>query len=544
MSRPWACLAGLVLLLAMSRTGMAQELFVTGGPDGSTSHAWMIIPGAGDGTILHFYPRRKGEALDAGAPARRAGVIDGLPQFAAAGGDRLFIVCRGTQGERRIWRVFSMRAVAAPIGEAWVTEPMDGFDIHPPLDSPTRPLDFSVSAAGACALTIEGESLSLRLLRGGRWMPLELPEGFDIATPSQRDGMRLLGTRDGLLLLRIDSEARTIHAWSCRWSTQALSRLDTERTREGLAPLAWEPRNAAWETPPLDTLHAEIRVCVVDERVVMAARDGEGTLWLHVSPLPGELAFAPLDSLEGVDAAFGVAGADGRLLVAQFEETHQGRGVRIRELDLAGAGVVYDGPARLGAPLGRPEYLLLAAIMLQLTACALVFILKPEQRDAIWLPDDYALAPGFRRMLGGALDLSLVLGITERFWLTFAPAILGENDTPVMRALALAVSTMALLVLQGTLLEAAFGRTLGKFVASIRVIAPRPVPGETAPVAARPSMGQSFLRNLVKWGLPPLGLLSLLDREGRNRGDQMAGTLTAMRLEPEPLTRDDDADDR
>ena len=538
-----AWMAILALTMGWAGHATAQELFVAGGPGGPTHHAWMIVPapGGNDATILHFFPRRKGEAPDIGTPARRAGVIDGLPQLAAAGGNRLFVACRGSVGNRRIWRVFSMRAMQAPIGEAWVTHPADGYDVHPPLDTTTRPLDLAVSALGACVLTHDGNVMTLVALLDARWVPLELPEGLARASTGERDGLRMLGTGDGLLMLMVDTTTGTIRAWFSRVTRESLSLLDSERNREGLAPMSWDSLDATWQTPPVDTQHAEIRACVAGDRVALASRDGEGVLWIHTATLGGaSLVFSPLASIDGVDAAFGITGLDDRLLIAQLIESPPERGVRVREVDLASGVVIYDGPPRLGMPLGRPEYLLLAAILLQLTACALVFILKPEREDAIWLPEGYAMAPGFRRVLAGALDASLVLGIVERFWIALAPAILGENDTPVMRGLALALSAMALLVLQGTILEAFFGRTLGKFVASICIIAPCTRPGDSHVEAMRPSFGQAFLRNLVKWGLPPLGLLGLLDRDGRNRGDQLSGTICALRLEADDERPTDD----
>jgi hypothetical protein len=203
---------------------------------------------------------------------------------------------------------------------------------------------------------------------------------------------------------------------------------------------------------------------------------------------------------------------------------------------------MHKGAPVARSPFRKPEYILLVVMLLEMSACALVFILKPDDGSALTLPEGYSLAPVFRRALAGAIDLSLMLTVSRWFWDAYGPQVLGEGDGQLARSLAAAISTVLLLIVQGALLEAMLGRTIGKMLVGIEVVQ-LPGPRDAVQELRRPSLARTLVRNMVKWGLPPIGLLGLLDPEGRHRGDQFTRTLCVMRFEDEPGRDGDDEGD-
>jgi len=77
----------------------------------------------------------------------------------------------------------------------------------------------------------------------------------------------------------------------------------------------------------------------------------------------------------------------------------------------------------------------------------------------------------------------------------------------------------------GTVAESVFGTTAGKLLLGCRVARAAGVGGPR-----RVGAGAAFVRNLVKWALPPVAALALLETSGRHRGDLLARAVVLVRV--------------
>ncbi len=93
-------------------------------------------------------------------------------------------------------------------------------------------------------------------------------------------------------------------------------------------------------------------------------------------------------------------------------------------------------------------------------------------------------------------------------------------------------ASLAVLVGLNSILEAFFGRSIGKMLMGIELIAA----ATSGPEAAQPMkvpFHRCFLRNLIKWCLPPVAMIGLLTATGRHRGDEFSRAAAVVRYEEE-----------
>ncbi|MCA9287374.1 MAG: RDD family protein, partial [Phycisphaerales bacterium] len=203
--------------------------------------------------------------------------------------------------------------------------------------------------------------------------------------------------------------------------------------------------------------------------------------------------------------------------------------LRLVEVSLDTGAVLYDGAMQTGAPLGQQEVRALLIVVMGVSAVLLLWAIRGAgQERTIRLPEDAALAEPGDRLLAALADYLVVCVLTG--W------ALGEGlwDMVTMRVLMGVQGPQAALVFLGvgvglgTLMEGLFGRTPGKVIFGVRVVA---AAGRRGGTWAPPGLGRALGRNLFRWVLAPVALLELTRRDGRHAGDRLAGTAVAVEIE-------------
>ena len=94
-------------------------------------------------------------------------------------------------------------------------------------------------------------------------------------------------------------------------------------------------------------------------------------------------------------------------------------------------------------------------------------------------------------------------------------------------------TALAIAIPIASVMEAGFGRSPGKALLGIEVV--RMSRGESAftGLVVRPSLVMCLVRNAIKWIMPPVAMLGLLDPELRHRGDVLSRSAVVVKYEDE-----------
>ncbi|CAN0594975.1 unnamed protein product [Laminaria digitata] len=157
----------------------------------------------------------------------------------------------------------------------------------------------------------------------------------------------------------------------------------------------------------------------------------------------------------------------------------------------------------------------------------------PDRSDAMQIPDACVLADPGRRLIATMLDAVLVASVVGWYFdvsaseiLTMAVIVRPDNAWAVIPI------TMMMGVGVSTISEWLQGRTPGKMLVVIRVV--RAQSGELV----RPRLWSALVRNAIKWILPPVAALALIDPEALHRGDRASRTLVVSPRPADPIPSD------
>lgn len=465
------------------------------------SHAWFITATAEGFQLVHAAPRER--AARAGAApagsARTARPLLERPEALAARADRVYLVFPPTESPSGlVRRVLTARAVPAGLEGLWTDLPLGVFDLAPGLPGGGVLIDLGVTAGrdGAVhALLHDGSGLAVLRMGVESWERVEPPAGLEGRSGVEPGDAAMLSYADGLLLaVRDDNGSR---AWTLR---------------EG----AWEPATLSdwdrfWSAP--------WRVGWRHEVIVGA---GGSEVW----SIGADDAWR-LGSIGGRgDESWSVAalGSSGRLVrIGRSPET----GLHATEISLTTGRELHDGPVVARSPVSADEFRLIAAMLLAVMVAALLVIIRPSPETAWTVPDGWALADAGRRMIATLFDLLLVVWVV-------APAF-GATVREVLTLQVLIMPDHAWLAIPGTMVagaltmgvwEGLLGYSPGKFVAGVRVYRATPGPERKLGVF------WGLVRATIKWIIPPVAALALIDREGRHRGDAAARAVVVARAVP------------
>jgi uncharacterized RDD family membrane protein YckC len=527
------------------------------------THGWLAIPGDVGAVLVHVPPRRQGGWADGRAhgaldgTARRAMLLDSMPAAMGAIGDRVYLIFEQSTpaGEPVRRSVFSLLARPSAVGGYWYFEPEGHLNPHPSLGA-SGTLRAAVGTPAGLAVLIEGElpesGASLQLLRQDRWWDMPSPT----AIPPGRTF--LLATPEGLGLLTLSAQGGA-ELWV------GTVRQDPAPAKPPINPFGndfgddqtyWPGSNA---TSPIaavpmlwkkSTLAADGSLLELDLRrtrffqvsglmtYVTSAPDGMikvGTVTddtsfeiARLSGITERFAAVPLDAPGRVVLAW-MAADEATVAGAARAKTHP----ELREISVFTGRVMYSGPGKGDAPVSAQEVQLLAGALVGIMTVVLFIVLRREPDDgAFHLPQGTSLAEPGRRFMASVLDLALVLLVASRLWefpltdlLVPVGLLSGQSLWVIGTALGLGLAV-------GTLSEWLTGRTLGKLITGCEVIDVRP----REQVLHRPHFWQSLVRNAVKWLVPPVAVLGLMDSQGRHRGDSFARSAVVIRVEESPET--------
>lgn len=497
-------LAGLmpIAILAVFASGALADAFVVGSGavnrNGAIveAHGWVVLDKPeGGGVVLAHLPPRHG-AVHGGhrGVARLSRVFENAPEALAAEGRRVYFVFAG---EPR--RVLSIEAAPTQVEGVWRDTPEGRLTPHTHLPAGGKLLGFA-SAAGRLAVLIEDER-GRRLLEmaGDRWNESDLP-------PEARSEGRwaLAGDADGLALARLDGG--------------------------GL----WRRDDGIWRAEPFEIADGSMLAGLFRGRAVLIGPDAQnpGRLAVTLAGGPGVSTIAITDRPASINRVGVVVLPDqtGRLAMVWLADTGGGRAGahHIREISLSTGRVLYEGPVERVTPVSAEEFRLLAVGLVLIIVVSLFVVLRPiDDRAPVVLPEGAALASPGRRFVATAIDVlvcalpvSMVMDVSVSRIVTGA-VLLGPG--PEWMAIP---AVFAVGVVYGTLFESLFAGTVGKLLLGCRVVR------GTGPVGSsvRLGLGACFVRNLIKWVLPPVASLAMLEPSGRHRGDLIARAIVVVAI--------------
>lgn len=303
------------------------------------------------------------------------------------------------------------------------------------------------------------------------------------------------------------------------------------RPRAGGADAVTLTTNGIWPLARFDSLHQNFSV---------AGIDGSQRLLVLSVPPREETNAAPTGTKENSPASD--PSATPKAPTTPAAKPQPAGGQQLFEVSAATGRELYAGPPRSELPITATDFRLMVALLLSIMVLVLVLVMKPGQPGEVILPPNASMAEPGRRFLATLIDALAAALIASR--LSDVP--LAEAIVPVTwfteHGLAFIGLFFASGIVIGTAGEAIAGKSLGKFLTGCEVVLARPTKPADAAIAAttqnleeppRPAFHLLLLRNIVKWLLPPIAAIALVDPTLRHRGDILAGAAVVIFTDPD-----------
>lgn len=513
-------LTGVALLVLAALAAWAQAAPVFSVGSGSRfdaaappaeAHGWVIIgrPDADGVLLVHLPPRRGSAHGETAGTARRSRMLESRPIAMAAHGRELVMVF---EGEPR--RVLSIHAVPSALDGIWQDIPAGRMTPLPPLPADGELAGLALPEGKPAALIRLTDGWRLLELIGGGWTDRPVPPDFtSVATDAD---VALFAEAGSLSIVRSGTEPAVF----------TRPDPDSDWTQHRLAiPAA---------SRPLGLIRGEVLVAVP------AGPDSQG-LELVLAGAGGASRLAEIGLPDSVgDGGPGLAvipDESGRLAMVWMARDEEG-GVAsmVRELSLSTGRVLYDGPVSRVLPVSPEEFRLMAAGLIVVMVVSLFVVLRPGgEGGAIVLPAGTALAFPGQRFSATVLDVAVcALIVSFVFGVPFTEIVTGAVLVTPGEGWVTIPAVFAVGAVYGTVMDRLAAGTIGKLILGCRVLrATVGPPGR----GRRLGWGAAFVRNIVKWTLPPVAALAMMDGSGRHRGDVAAGAVVVTRLaddEPGP----------
>lgn len=548
-------------------------------------------------TVLHIPPRAGGagvgvRAADDGT-VRAASALTDMPLSAAAVGDTLYLAFNGARGKATQHRLVSVRAVPVGAGALWATSPNGRMNEEPVLDHPGRLAGLAGTGAGVAALLIDDGRPSLMMLDtwAKQWKAIELPaEMHDWLSGGATAANEDAAGRSAAL------RAREMPWWGAPWRVVGGSRwfgvlayrggddwtlwrkAIVEDATQGAAP-EWTRIDVSLNGTALEGISSaqaanmagsRVQFGVVDgELVAMGLRDAakrepadsqapaQGASAERAHPrmdaaivtrrVDTSAAWRSLATVNGVSelATLAPMEAVGRLVVFWEDKSPLTRGEgerrrtlgppdwQIAELSASSGEVFYQGKLRLPMAAATSDYRALGLVMLVVLVGAVLFVIVPIRSQELVLPDKTALASPGRRLFATAVDGFLAMLAASVIWGVPLTEVFGVEAVLTGKVIEIVATGLAIAIPVSALMEAMMGRSPGKALAGIEVVRMSRGEAAFAGLIVRPSLAMCVVRNVIKWIMPPVAMLGLLDPELRHRGDVLTRAAVVIRYEEE-----------
>lgn len=541
--RSFHFLVGVILSIGISSA--AGQVRVASGLDLESTHTWASYTNADDEVILvHLPPRNtvtvSGVTIEGAGPGALQTVrrLSKLPDALAGIDNRVYLVfpLAYSNGEL-IRRVYSGRALPTPVGASWAFEPVDRLDSHPSI---TFVGDLSALVATTDALfaltkytapVVEAQRLdvgdpplpySLLQMTTDDWVEIELPSQSEQETQWRIAcvGAELIAinqTSDGQLISWVLDQTGQI--WS-RWMDEPIAapigRFEVVSGMRTLHLIEWDTNDSA-------TLH-------------VWSKGGVYTIASAIEIPPN----AQLASLDSVNRIVAISQPMVQSKAGEADQSSDATtpSITITEIDGSDGSVVYSGGPVLQVPVSAAEVRFLVGMMILIMIGVLVVVIMPDKSDAMQIPDGFALADPGKRLIATIIDVFLVAVLMGQLFgvqvveiLTLS--VIVRSDGAWLSIPATMISGLVIM----SFFEWALGASPGKFLMGVRVAKALSGPVQRVPLWA------ALVRNVMKWILPPVAALALVDPEMLHRGDRATRTLAVVPIRAKDAPDNDDKSD-
>ena len=518
----------LIVLSGLIASNSSAQVLLASGVDDSQTHAWAIYENtSGEVLLVHLPPRDEYTASKYEIKPAQAGELHAirpllqLPRALASLDERVFLVFPEVSvSSGRIRRVFSGRAVPNFAGMQWGFAPVGRLDAEPAIEIEGDLIDFCATSQTIYALLQTSDSFKLLELGNSKWHPIDLPP----QVAGQRAEWKL--TAIGKHLVAVDtSRPDRVQLWQYDQELEQWSKLD-------------------W--PGSDRVHPSAGILGGVRDLLLYSRDANGKLDLELWSADGLFVIAKgLDIPE--DAAISRNESVNRVVaiakvISSVNPEHESKGVEftiksdapsdqpsieIWEIDLDDGSVLYAGEPVVTVPVSAAEFRFLVGMMILIMLGVLVLVIMPESGDALEVPTGFALADPGRRMLATLLDVFVIAMVVGKIFDVqvieiITLSVIVRTDTSWM----VIPSMLVFGVVSMSILEWLLGVTPGKLLMGLRVVKAQSGPMQRIPLWA------ALVRNIIKWILPPVAAMALIDPEMLHRGDRATKSLVAIPIEP------------
>lgn len=519
------------------------------------NQGWFVVPiaepaktGTGEPavqTVLLFHvPPRTGANGVPDGTLRRAGELVRTPALWCVRGPGLYMLFdegpppKAFPGPPKPRQMLTIRSVRDE-HEEWATDPAGRPDVLPSLDGAGALLGMAGSDVGIFVLRrVDG---SLRLDELDPDEAAEAPKWTQVlGLAPQLEGAKgrvaLAGFSRGVLIADSSGTLWTVKCDSNKptWTARALGELGVKAVLapDGVLTVCAGQLLASWT-------EADGTLRVASRPMDDASGDSGGPGWRELASVPGVGSqFDP----SAMDADERIAYFYARPAAAKPGQPKEDE-PRLLELGVRTGRVLYNGGIKLAPPISSADYVLLGMVMWIVLGMVTAGIVPPKE-GVVVIPDGTSIAEPMRRIIAGLIDFSLAMLAVSRIEGVPVSDLLTMPWWSSEAGQLVVIQALGSLVVVCTVLECLLGRSPGKLVTGCEVIgtALRLDSGKKL-TQSHPSLLRALLRNFLKWGLPPLGMLGVMDPSGRGRHDQYARTAVIVRYVPEDEPLDDDFDE-
>ncbi|MBL4590797.1 MAG: RDD family protein [Phycisphaerales bacterium] len=487
----------LLTLLPLLGTGPVMS-------SGAGEHGWSIYRTRTDFlTLMHLPPRagsnarNQTDALPGTVVAIRQ--LNTMPEALATSGRRVYLVFPPKETDERSFRRVSSGRTTNNTTGGWFFESASFFDAHPPLVGDGKLSGFVAPGGIMHALIETDQHWKLYRLAQSGWDTIELPNSSASEVMLLNWGERVAiitrqGTESNAMTLSTDDKTD-------EWESIAIKSLD----------LVW---------------NAEFVLGNQDE-IIVGVLNETGNLNIHVLRSSSDLVVHTLENPPKSSGAMVLEGSNTLVLLGrQPQSKSRSSSIRVIEIDLTTGRTLYDGEPVKRRLLNADSTRFILMMFFMMGSMGVLFSIHPSKWLVFELTDGYSIAHPSKRLMSMLIDLGILsviiaplmdVGILELFTgNVFSRPDSGWLALPILLVTGLIVSTI---------FESTLGATPGKLAMRIRV-----VPTESGAVGVLP-VHRALLRNTIKWLLPPIAILGIIEPNHRTRADLIARAVVAMQVD-------------
>lgn len=514
--------AWLACVLALSAVAGAQVPIPGAGAvndevDPAEEHIWFVIDVRDDTSVLLHMP----PGASTFGQANLAAHLVKRPSALAAAGRSAYLCFAPIREKNGTQRRQVLMISAAPVPGTPDWQYTGTPRLHPlaSVPGPGELRGFEATGAGLHALMLRPNGPELLILKDGTWETDDLPAELG-ATSAPFPKLRLLSESATLAILDL-SDTSTPRLW-----TRASGRAARAETP------AWTRASPELERS-LEGMAMPILSAITRDQLVWAEPGDDGHVTLVAASEIGRFNLGSRDLKDAEGALIATGASPSVLLLTRTGDEGAGFGqVDVERISITSGRTLNEAEITTNGPISKSQFIFVLLLLGAVVMLILAFVFWPEEIEEPALPPAYVLAPASTRILAGAIDF--VIGAVPAALLLGVPimdVVFPTLEHDPVDALAATLLGVGLAALHATIGEWLFGRSVGKALVGLRVLSVR------EDGFSRPQLWQAALRNVVKWGAPPVALAGLTYAR-RHLGD-LAGATVVVGAAAAPDAQDD-----